>query len=159
MDGKLSICSLTQRTVAKAKRENTQSSARTFSFGHIPLACGMTAIPPLQVPTSIGWFICFKHFPFKLSTTWSCESSSKVQFQKPLLVTRAPSACSFIQFPVCACLLNAFFQVTIDCWNFYRIPNDSFDLQMLGRSQCWSYPLSTTWKSVSPINTFSFVHY
>lgn len=58
-------------------------------------------------------FIWFWHFPFKLSTSWVCKSSSKVQFQKPLLVKRVPSAYSFIQLPVGACLLNALFQVTI----------------------------------------------
>lgn len=98
-------------------------------------------------------------FSHQFSTSWSPKSFWKLQFQKPLLVTRAPSACSCLRLPVCACLWNAPFQVTTNCWNFYRIHNDSFDLQMLGKNRCWSCPLSTTWKSVSPINTFSFLLY
>lgn len=46
---------------------------------------------------------------FKLSTCWAYKSSLKVQFQKPLLVTRAASACSFIRL-VCACLLSVLFK-------------------------------------------------
>lgn len=63
-------------------------------------------------------FICFRHFPFKLSTCWAYKSSLKVQFQKPLLVTRAASACSFIQLPVCACLLSVLFQESLTVGTF-----------------------------------------
>lgn len=142
---------------SKSKRENTQGLAKTFSSGHIPLACGTTAVPLLSL--NVYWLAsCAAGFS-NFSTFWSCKGSSKVRFQKPLLVTRAPSARSFIQLPVCACLLNALFWVTIDCWNLYRTHNDSFDLQILGKNRGWSYPLSTTWKSVSPINTFSVMNY
>lgn len=124
----------------------------------MPLACGTATARLLRVSTSTGWVQGLRQLPFKLSTSWAYKSSWEVQFEKPLLVPRGPSACSFNKLPVCACSLNALSQVTSDCWNLDRIPNYSFDLQMSGKNQCWAYSPSTTWKPLSPTNTFSLVH-
>lgn len=157
MDEKWSIPGL-YSLEQKQKRKHSGSGKNlflwTYSIGLWHNCCTSTELECLLVG-----FLCCRLFSFNFSTSWSCKGSWKVQFQKPLLVTRAPSAHFFIQLPVCACLLNALFWVTIDCWNLHRTHNDSFDLQMLGKNQCWSYPLSTTCKSVSPINTFSVMNY
>lgn len=137
------ICSLTQLTGAKARKKILRIWGKfllwTYSIGLWHSCC--TSIKSSKV----YWLdSCASVISLQLSTSWSCKSSSKAQFQKPLLVTRAPSDGSFIQHPVYACLLNALFRVAIDCWHSYKIHNDSLDLQMLGKNECWSYALSTT---------------
>lgn len=87
--------------------------------------------------------ICFRHFKaFELSTSWAGKNSLMVRFQKPLLVIRAPSAWSFIQLSVCACLLNALF------------PSNYWLLELLQDSLCFIWTSNAWMESVLVLSIF-----
>ena len=115
MDEKLSIWFLDSTHERKSKKRKLAGFGNklflwTYSIGLWYNCCTSQCL--------LVGFICFRHFPFKLNTCWAYKSSLKVQFQKPLLVTRAASACSFIQLPVCACLLSVLFQESLTVGTF-----------------------------------------